>query len=105
MVLVVNVRSGECVGGRRWHNGRWYEEDISRYRRGRYSNQDCYISRYEQRDRGYSRGQYDDRYRGRGQYDECDRGYTRGQYEDRNRDYNRSRDEDDYQYDDGRDER
>ena len=97
VVLVVNINSGECVGGRRWHDGRWYEEDISGYRGSRYGNQDrryC-ISRYEERDRGYSRGQCDDR----------DRGYYRGQYDDRGRDYNRGRDEDDNEYEDGRDDR
>ena len=83
VVLVVNVRSGECVGGRRWHDGRWYEEDISQYRDSRYGNQDCHISRYDERDRGYSQGRYD----------EGDRYYN-----------NRGREDDDYQYDD-RDDR
>jgi hypothetical protein len=91
VVLVVNVRSGECVGGRRWHDGRWYEEDMSRYRGSRYGNDDCRISRYEERDRGYNRG-----------YDERGRGYSQGQYDEGDR---YDREDGDSQYDDRRDDR
>jgi hypothetical protein len=69
VVLVVNVRSGECVGERDWRDGRWYQGDYSRDGNRRY------VSRYD--DRGYGQAQVDEGNRG---------GYEDNQGDDRHAD-------------------